>query len=145
MKNVISLLNQIQADAHALYVKVHNYHWNIKGMHFYPIHNKTEEIYDYLAGIYDDVAERAIQLGGKAVLTMGAIASLTGIKEESGESFEGRYVLERIIEDFSYLKGKFQELAAAADELGDSTTVALAEEQIAHFEKEIWMLKASVA
>jgi len=145
MKNVISLLNQIQADAHALYVKVHNYHWNIKGMHFYPIHNKTEEIYNHLSEVYDDTAERAIQLGGKAVLTMGAIASLTAIKEESGESFESRYVLERIIEDFNYLKGKFQELAAAADELGDSTTVAMAEEEVANLEKEIWMLSASVA
>ena len=145
MKNVISLLNQIQADAHALYVKVHNYHWNIKGMHFYPIHNKTEEIYNHLSELYDDTAERAIQLGGKALLTMGAIASLTGIKEESGESFEGRYVLEKIIEDFNYLKGKFQELAAAADELGDSTTVAMAEDEVANLEKEIWMLSSSVA
>jgi starvation-inducible DNA-binding protein len=145
MKNVILLLNQIQADAHALYVKVHNYHWNIKGMHFYPIHNKTEEIYNHLAEVYDDAAERAIQLGGKAILTMGAIASLTAIKEESGDSFEGRYVLGQIIEDFKYLKGKFQELARAADEIGDSTTVAMAEDEIANLEKEIWMLSASVA
>jgi len=114
-------------------------------MHFYPIHNKTEEIYNHLSELYDDTAERAIQLGGKALLTMGAIASLTGIKEELGESFEGRYVLEKIIEDFNYLKGKFQELAAAADEIGDSTTVAMAEDEVANLEKEIWMLSSSVA
>jgi starvation-inducible DNA-binding protein len=143
--NVITLLNQIQADSHALFVKIHNYHWNIKGMHFYPIHNKTEEIYDKMAEIYDDTAERAIQLGGKAVLTTGKLVEITNIEEEKGESFDSRYVLENIIKDFTYLKGKFKELANAADEANDSTTVGFAEDEIAHLEKEIWMLGASVA
>ncbi len=145
MSTVISQLNQIQADAHALYVKIHNYHWNIKGMQFYPIHNKTEEIYDKLGVLYDDLAERAIQLGGKAVLTLGAIVSLAKIKEEKGDSFDAKYVVESIIKDFRYLKGKFQELATAADEVNDSTTVAMAEEEVAYLEKELWMLGATIA
>jgi starvation-inducible DNA-binding protein len=145
MENVISLLNQIQADAQALYVKVHNYHWNVKGMYFYAIHNKTEEIYNHLATVYDDMAERAIQLGGKAVLTMDAIKNLTKIKEESGESFDGVYVLKSIIDDYKYLKDQFKALAEAAGEADDSTTVAMAEDEIALLEKEIWMLSASVA
>lgn len=145
MSKVVNQLNQIQADAHALYVKVHNYHWNIKGMHFYPIHNKTEEIYDKLGELYDDLAERAIQLGGKAVLTIGSIVALTKIEEEKGDSFDSKYVLGSIIKDFQYLKGKFQELAAIADEVDDSTTVAMAEEEVAYLEKELWMLGASIS
>jgi starvation-inducible DNA-binding protein len=143
--NTVTLLNQIQADAHALFVKLHNYHWNIKGMHFYPVHNKTEELYDKMAEIYDATAERAIQLGGKAVLSTGQLVALTAIEEETAESFDSRTVLVSIIKDFTYLKGKFQELATAAAAQGDSTTVALAEGEIATFEKEIWMLSASVA
>ncbi|MCK9256951.1 MAG: DNA starvation/stationary phase protection protein [Sulfurospirillaceae bacterium] len=145
MSSVIGQLNQLQADAHALYVKIHNYHWNIKGIQFYPIHNKTEEIYDKLGEMYDDLAERAIQLGGNAVLTIGDIVSLTKIKEEKGDSFDAKYVLENIIKDFQYLKGQFQELANAADEVNDSTTVAMAEDEVAYFEKELWMLGASLA
>lgn len=145
MNTTITLLNQIQADAHALYVKLHNYHWNVKGMYFYAIHNKTEELYDKMSELYDATAERAIQLGGKAVLTAGALAELTAIEEEKGESFDARTVLESIIKDLGYLKAKFQELATAADNQGDSTTVALAEGEIAELEKEIWMLNASVA
>ena len=38
MSKVIKQLKQIQADAHALYIKVHNYHWNVKGMDFHPVH-----------------------------------------------------------------------------------------------------------
>jgi len=145
MNTTITLLNQIQADAHALYVKLHNYHWNVKGMYFYAIHNKTEELYNKMSELYDATAERAIQLGGKAVLTAGALAALTAIEEEKGESFDARAVLGSIIKDLGYLKAKFQELAAAADGQGDSTTVALAEGEIAELEKEIWMLNASVA
>lgn len=145
MNATITLLNQIQADAHALFVKLHNYHWNVKGMYFYAIHNKTEELYDKMAELYDATAERAIQLGGKAVLTTGQLVALTAIEEEKGESFDARAVLANIIKDLGYLKAKFQELAAAADAQGDSTTVALAEGEVAELEKEIWMLNASVA
>jgi starvation-inducible DNA-binding protein len=91
------------------------------------------------------MAERAIQLGGKAVLTMDAIKNLTKIKEESGESFDGVYVLKSIIDDYKYLKDQFKALAEAAGEADDSTTVAMAEDEIALLEKEIWMLSASVA
>jgi starvation-inducible DNA-binding protein len=145
MNATITLLNQIQADAHALFVKLHNYHWNVKGMYFYAIHNKTEELYDKMAELYDATAERAIQLGGKAVLTTGQLVALTAIEEEKAESFDARTVLASIIKDLNYLKAKFQELAAAADAQGDSTTVALAEGEVAELEKEIWMLNASVA
>ncbi|MCG3720027.1 DNA starvation/stationary phase protection protein, partial [Aliarcobacter butzleri] len=49
MSNVIKQLKQIQADAHALYVKIHNFHWNVKGMDFHPVHSYTEGVYNQMS------------------------------------------------------------------------------------------------
>ena len=145
MKNVITQLNQIQSDAHAMFVKVHNYHWNVKGMQFYAIHNKTEEIYNDMATLYDDMAERAIQLGGQAVLSMSEIIKITRIEEEKENNFDAKSVVSSLIKDFEYLKGAFETLSHVAEEAGAKTTVAMADEKIARFEKELWMMKASLA
>ena len=57
MSKVIKQLKQIQADAHALYIKVHNYHWNVKGMDFHPVHAYTEGLYNEMSVLFDDMAE----------------------------------------------------------------------------------------
>ncbi len=54
MSQVITQLKQLQADSHALYIKIHNYHWHVKGMDFMPVHEQTEEIYNEMSVLYDD-------------------------------------------------------------------------------------------
>ena len=44
MKNVVTQLNQLQADAHSLFVAFHDYHWNVKGLQFFSIHEYTENL-----------------------------------------------------------------------------------------------------
>ena len=72
MKNdkLVNQLNQNLADVQVLYVKLHNYHWNVKGAHFFGIHNVTEGYYDYFAKQYDDIAEWILQIGSKPLTTM---------------------------------------------------------------------------
>lgn len=145
MSKVTKTLNQLQADSHALFLKLHNYHWNIKGMQFFPIHNTTEEAYDSMAELFDATAERAIQLGAKAITSPSELLSLTKIAEEKRDSFDAKTVLENMIKDYKYLIETLKELADAADDSDDSTTVALAEDGIADLEKKIWMLEATLA
>ena len=45
MSKVVTQLNQIQADAHALFVKFHDYHWYVKGIQFFSVHEYTEKAY----------------------------------------------------------------------------------------------------
>jgi starvation-inducible DNA-binding protein len=142
--STIEKLKSIQADAMAFFVKTHNYHWNVKGMQFFPVHEMTEKIYDKFAEVYDDTAERVLQLGGKPVLTMGQIAQTTNIKEESGSEFDAKYVLEAIKADYEYFVGEFKALAQIADEAQDATTVAYAEDMVAGLEKDIWMINQSL-
>ncbi len=140
MKNVVKQLKQIQADAHALYVKVHNYHWNIKGMDFFPVHNQTEEIYNSMSTLYDDAAERVLQLGEKPYLTMGELIKATKIKEEKGDSFRSKDVVKAIISDYKYLLKSFQTLSEVAGEAGDKTTEAFADDKVSELEKQLWMI-----
>lgn len=144
MSKVIKQLKQLQADAHALYVKTHNYHWNVKGMDFFPIHNSTEEIYNNMSVLYDDTAERVIQLGGKPHLTMSELVKATKIKEEKGDSFRSKEIMKSIISDCNYLLKSFRDLSEVASEAGDKTTEAFADDHVAKLEKELWMYGSMV-
>lgn len=140
----VDKLKTLQADSLAFYVKVHNYHWNVKGMQFFPVHEMTEEIYTKFATVYDDCAERVLQLGQKPHLSMGEVIIATNIREEDGNDFDARYVLESIKKDYEYFLKGFKELSSLAEADGDSVTVAYADEKTAELEKDIWMLTQSL-
>jgi starvation-inducible DNA-binding protein len=142
MSKVISQLKQLQADSHALYIKLHNYHWNVKGMDFNPVHEHTESIYNSMSTLYDDTAERVIQLGGTPYLTMSELLKATKIKEESGDSFTSKKIVKNIVADFEYLLKSFSALSDTADKAGDKTTAAFADDNVASYEKELWILGA---
>ena len=142
MSKVISQLNKIQADAHALYVKFHDIHWNVKGIQFFSIHEHTEKAYDDMHEIFDAVAERAIMLGGKAVVKAEELTKLTCIKHEPKDSYDTIEALKIVREDYKHLLGEFKKLDELAE--GDTTTQAYAQEQIANYEKSIWMLDATL-
>lgn len=145
MSKVITKLNQIQADVFALNVKFHNYHWNVKGSQFHAIHNVTEEAYNVLFELFDEVAERAIQLGGKALTCPKMLIEMTKVDKIDEDSFTCKEVVELIKKDYEYLLKQFSELAKLADEDGDRATAAMCDEYIAKYEKEIWMLTQTLA
>ncbi len=142
MSKVIKQLKQIQADAHALYIKFHNYHWNVKGMDFHPVHTYTEGLYNEMSVLYDDMAERAIILGDKPYLTMDELAKATKIESEKGDSFKSKEIVTKIIEDFEYLLKSFKKLSELASEDSDKGTEAFADEKVAKLEKDLWMLNS---
>lgn len=145
MSKVVTQLNQIQADAHALFIKFHDYHWNVKGIQFFSVHEYTEKAYEDMAEIFDDAAERAIQLGGKAVTKPEELNKLAHPKIDNKGSYTPTEVLNGILGEYEHLLGEFKKLEEVADKAKDSTTVAMAQDKIAKYEKAIWMLKATLA
>lgn len=142
MENTIQMLNQIQADALMMYTKIHNYHWNVKGLQFYGIHEKTEEFYNYFGVMYDDIAERLLQLNVKPIVTLKGVMDKTKIQEETKDNFNVEYVVENIIKDFQYFLSAFKELSSASE--NDAPTQAYSDDQIGYFQKELWMLKSLI-
>ncbi len=142
-KSLIEQLNRNVANLQLLYVKLHNYHWNVKGPQFFSIHQVTESYYEYITEQYDAVAERILQLGAKPLATMKEYLQTATLNEETGNSFEPAFILDHLIADFEQLRNDFVEISKLANELNDVTTAALADENVAWFEKAIWMLKSS--
>lgn len=138
------LLNINLANLQVLYVKLHNYHWNVKGMNFKSIHEMTEAYYDYFAEQYDEAAERVVQLGGKPLATLQDYLNNASIKEESKNEFDVKIVLNSVLADFEFLNKEFKILSKTANENLDIPTASYADNNVAWLEKQIWMIKASI-
>ncbi|RDU58591.1 DNA starvation/stationary phase protection protein [Helicobacter sp. MIT 99-5507] len=143
-QKVTQLLKQIQADSLVFYTKLHNLHWHIEGPMFKPIHEATEKIYDEFADVFDDAAERIIQLGDKPYVTLVDILKNAKIKEESATAFQPVQVLKIILDDFEYFMKLFKELSDVADDAKDKVSADYANGILAVLEKEIWMLKTQL-
>lgn len=141
----IDLLKQLQADSIVFFMKVHNYHWHVKGMNFMQIHNATEAIYEEFADIFDDVAERIIQLGGTPNVTLADCLKNAKIKEETQINFPASEVLDGILKDYEYFEKSFKALAQIAEEEGDRVSAGFADEKTAILQKGIWMIKSQRA
>lgn len=142
-KGVVNKLNQTVANLHVLYVKLHNYHWNVKGEQFFNIHKVTEDYYNYVAEQYDELAERILQLGGKPYSTVKEYLENATIRDEEKKYFTAREVLEGLENDFRQLLGDFQEISRLAGEAGDVPTANIADENIQWLEKVLWMISAT--
>jgi len=142
---LVAMLNENLANLQLIYVKLHNYHWNVKGMNFKPVHELTESYYEYFAKQYDDVAERILQLGGKPLSSMKDYLTAASIKEEIKNDFDGKFVLSSVLKDFELLNSEFKKISKAAGDGSDVSTSNITDENVAWLEKQIWMIKASLA
>jgi len=143
--DLLSALNSNLADLHVLNVKLHNYHWNVEGLQFRAVHEMTEGYYNYFFGLFDDVAERILQLGAKPLATVVDYTRHSSLDEESGNRFNAKTVLERILADFEKLLADAGHIMELSDKFEDVPTGNLYGDHVSWLEKEIWMLKASLA
>ncbi len=143
MKKTVLLLRQLQADSIVFFMKVHNFHWHVRGSDFFQVHAETEKIYEIFAGMFDDLAERVVQLGEKPVVTLAEALQTSKIAEESKTTFHSKDIFASILKDYEYLLETFSALSAAADGENDKVTASYADDQVANLQKSIWMLKAT--
>ena len=67
---VRDFLNKQVATLGVLYIRLHQFHWYVKGPHFYTLHEKFEELYDETTANLDEVAERLLAIGGEPYSTL---------------------------------------------------------------------------
>ncbi|WP_276882563.1 Dps family protein [Campylobacter cuniculorum] len=142
--SVTKQLLQLQADAHSLWVKFHNYHWNVKGFQFFSIHEYTEKAYEDMAELFDNCAERVLQLKEKAIVDAEILNKNAKSPKIQKDCFSANEVIELIKKDYEYLLNEFKKLDKESEKAGDTTTVAFAQENIAKYEKSLWMLEATL-
>lgn len=141
-EQLVRNLNGYLADQMVVYVKLRNYHWNITGPRFFNIHNLTEEYYEQLADMVDEIAERIRQLDATPLSTMESYLGHASLTEEEGTEFTAEVVVERLLGDFQTLLSNAKGILAQAEEADDPATADVVGEQIGWLEETIWMLKA---
>ena len=138
-------LNAYLADLVVEYLKLHDLHWNVKGKMFVEVHTYTETRYDDIALKFDEVAEKIIMNGATPVTGMAKYLEMATIKELNKGQYTDVEVLKEVLADTIYLKDKAQELRDYFDGEGVFSIVAMLEDHIVTYEKEVWFLNSMVA
>jgi len=137
------ILNERIADFGTLYIKLHRFHWFVEGTEFFPIHTKTEELYNEAALLLDEYAERLLTIDGKPIATLKEFIAISKISEDGNET-NAKDIMNTLIKDYTFIVEELKSGITVADEAGDSLTVALFEDTIGAFQKHLWMFKQTV-
>jgi len=140
-KSIVEAINKQIANWNVLYVKLHNYHWFVKGKHFFTLHEKFQELYEEAAVHIDDLAERLLALRGKPAATMRQYLELATIREASGDESTEQMV-RTIISDFRIMINDMAKAIRLAEESGDPNTADMLLNIQTSLEKHVWMLEA---
>lgn len=141
---IVEGLTQSLAETSVTTMKAQNFHWNVTGMAFGPLHALFQEIYeDHFIG-QDELAERIKAIGGFAEGRYAVYLERSRVKES-----DGRASAEEMIADLQaaqeQVSSTLRALAAVADEHGDVVSNDLAIERADKHDKFAWMLRAHLA
>ena len=99
--NTAAVVDHVLANMHALHVKLHQYHWYVKGPHFYSLHTVFEDLYNENEEWFDRLAERLLAAGNKVASTSAEFQEYTTIKENPADKYlEADEMVAQIVEDF---------------------------------------------
>ena len=140
-QDVVERLSRLLADSYTLYLKTHNYHWNVTGPMFNTLHTLFETEYTELALAVDAIAERIRTLGAPAPGSYAEFAKLTSIKE--GETGTAALDMVRTLAaDQQTVADAGRAVVEAAEEAGDQASADLGVRRIDVHEKNAWMLRS---
>ncbi len=137
-------LSALLADSYTLYLKTHNYHWNVEGPQFNTLHQMFETQYTELATAVDEIAERIRALGIKAPGSYSAFGDLTSVEEASGDESAEEMVRQLAIGQETIVRTA-RSAFPAADEANDEPTADLLTQRMQIHEKNAWMLRSMLA
>ncbi len=141
MANLEILLNQQLANWNVLYVKLHNYHWYVKGPNFFTLHEKFELYYNEAKVMVDELGERILTIGAKPIATIREYLETATI-EEGNSSFSAEEMVLDLIKDYDKIVQESRDVISVAEESNDQETADLFLGKIAEIEKMLWMLNS---
>ena len=144
MESILKNLNTFLSDLCVFYRKLQNYHWNIKGKHFFVIHGKLEEYYDEVNEQIDEIAEHILTLEGQPLGTLKDYLNTTKITEAENKKVNFDLVFNELVKDFSTLLQDAINIKKSADDAQEHKTSALMDTIIEDYSTKIWMLKQSM-
>lgn len=143
-KKIAEGLCKLLADTYTLYLKTHNFHWNVTGPMFNTLHLMFETQYNELALAVDAIAERIRALGYPAPGTYKEYAKLSSIAEEEGVP-EATEMIRKLVEGQEAVVRTARSLFPAIDAAGDEPSADLLTQRMQTHEKTAWMLRSMLA
>jgi starvation-inducible DNA-binding protein len=134
-------LARVLADSYTLYLKTHNYHWNVTGPQFNTLHQMFETQYTELAQAVDEIAERIRALGYPAPGSYRDYAGLTSIEEDT-DAPDAESMIRRLVAGQVAVVRTAREVFPLADEAHDEPTADLLTQRMQVHEKNAWMLRS---
>jgi starvation-inducible DNA-binding protein len=140
-KEIADGLSRLLADTYSLYLKTHNFHWNVTGPMFNTLHLMFETQYTELALAVDLVAERIRALGFPAPATYSEYAKLTSIPEPTGVP-TANAMIQQLVEGQETVTRTARSIFAVVDAAHDEPTADLLTQRMQLHEKNAWMLRS---
>ncbi|MFC3608993.1 Dps family protein [Stutzerimonas tarimensis] len=137
-------LSRLLADTYTLYLKTHNFHWNVTGPMFNTLHLMFETQYTELALAVDQIAERIRALGKPAPGTYAAYVKLSSIKEEEGVPSADE-MIKLLVQGQEAVVRTARSIFPLVDKVSDEPTADLLTQRMQVHEKTAWMLRSLLA
>jgi starvation-inducible DNA-binding protein len=134
-------LSRLLADTHTLYLKTHNFHWNVTGPMFQTLHLMFETQYTELALAVDAIAERIRSIGFPAPGTYKQYVELSSIKEDEGIP-KAEDMIRLLVEGQEAVVRTARSLYPVVEKANDEATADLLTQRIQLHEKTAWMLRS---
>jgi starvation-inducible DNA-binding protein len=141
-KEIAEGLSHVLADTYTLYLKTHNFHWNVEGPMFNSLHLMFETQYTALALAVDELAERVRALGQYAPGSYSAYADLSKVKEAKGVP-GAMEMVKQLADDNLTVSNTIRKVVKTAEEAGDTVTADMLIARQTEHEKTAWMLHAT--
>ncbi|MBI3307317.1 MAG: DNA starvation/stationary phase protection protein [Candidatus Omnitrophica bacterium] len=129
------------ADTYTLYLKTHNFHWNVTGPMFQTLHLMFEQQYNELWTAVDLIAERIRSLGTFAPATYGEFSSLSSIRESKGP-VKDTDMIRSLVEGHEAVIRTARSIFPGAENAKDQVTMDLLTQRMQIHEKTAWMLRS---
>ena len=138
---VVEALSKLLADTYTVYLKTHNYHWNVTGPMFNTLHSLFEVEYTEYALAVDEIAERIRAVGARAPGSYSEFAELASVKEDRG-SPPALEMIGNLAGDQETIVTSARGVVEAAEAAGDQASADLGVRRIDVHQKNAWMLRS---
>lgn len=140
-KEIADGLSRLLADTYTLYLKTHNFHWNVTGPMFQTLHLMFETQYNELALAVDLIAERIRALGHRAPGTYAEFVELSSIKEDKGNQ-SAEKMIQLLVEGQEAVTRTARSIFPVVEKASDEPTADLLTQRMQTHEKTAWMLRS---
>ena len=142
MKDFIKITNAYLANIGVFYIKLHNLHWNVIGPQFKTVHEYLESIYEFIAGVLDEVAEYIKMENEYPLASLKDYLETADMVELKSNDYSINEALKIVLEDVTLLKNQALQLRVFADKIDKYALANMLEEHIKQYDKTIWFINS---